>query len=325
MKAVATTETDGKGLALCARYFQAVGAPLLAERFPRWVGRIAAGLVGDGSDCFGFDDLISRDHDWGPGFCLWLTAEDYARVGDELAAALVSLPGEFDGVATRATSAWGQGRTGVFELGGFYRRFIGLNRPPETLREWRFIPEGHLAAATNGEVFHDPLGSFSAFRETLLGFYPEDIRLKMMATRCMTMAQAGQYNYERCLRRGEVVAAQRAEAQFIDAAISMVFLLNRRYKPYFKWMHRAVKALPLLGTTVFRLTRDLVTCHERHFGVGLARQKQVLMERVCSAVAGVLRDQGLSDAGSDHLLEHGPRLQARIQDPGIRALDIWAP
>lgn len=60
-----------QGLEIFARYFHTVGLPMLAERFPGHVKRIAAGLVGDGSDCFGFDDKISRDHDWGPGFCLW--------------------------------------------------------------------------------------------------------------------------------------------------------------------------------------------------------------------------------------------------------------
>ena len=105
------------------------------------------------------------------------------------------------------------GRTGVFEIGEFYKRFIGFNHVPESLREWQAIPEENLAAATNGKVFVDPVGAFTAFRDNLKAFYPEDVRLKKIASRCMTMAQSGQYNYARCMRREEYVAARLAEAQ----------------------------------------------------------------------------------------------------------------
>jgi hypothetical protein len=314
-----------QGLELCFRYYGDIGAPMLAERFPEYVGRIAAGLVGDGSECFGFDDAISRDHDWGPGFCLWLTAPDYAAIGGALQSAMDALPKAFFGIDGRNTSGFGEGRTGVFEIGRFYRRFLGLDRLPETLDEWRRLPESYLAAATNGRVFCDPLGAFSAFRKGLLAFYPEDIRLQMIASRCMTMAQAGQYNYSRCLQRGEYVAGQRAEAQFIDATISIVFLFNRRYKPYYKWMHRAMRELPILGEEMHRLTEDLVTCPDRHRGSACYRQKVRLIEQICARVIAVLRDQGLSAGTSDFLLDHGPRVRARIQDPGIRALDLWTP
>lgn len=57
-----------KHLEICRRYFDTLGRPMIERNFPRLVGRYAAGMVGEGSGCFGFDDEISRDHDFGPGF-----------------------------------------------------------------------------------------------------------------------------------------------------------------------------------------------------------------------------------------------------------------
>lgn len=48
---------------------------------------------------------------------------------------------------------------------------------------WVYVPESRLATVTNGEVFVDKLGQFSAIREKLLAFYPNDVRLKKMAAR----------------------------------------------------------------------------------------------------------------------------------------------
>ena len=235
------------GLQLSEQYFHELGLPMLAARFPEYRNRIAAGLVGEGSECFGFDDQLSRDHDWGPAFCLWLRHDDMALFGASLKKEYERLPKVFHGCAVRGESDWGGGRVGVFEIGMFYRRFIGLERIPATPREWRAIPEENLAVATNGKVFMDGAGAFSAIRSALLDYYPEDIRLKKIAARCMSMAQAGQYNFPRCCRRNEAVAAEYAKAQFAADAISMIFLLNKRYKPFYKWMHRALKDLPVLG------------------------------------------------------------------------------
>lgn len=44
---------------------------------------------------------------------------------------------------------------------------------------------------------------FTRWRKTLLDFYPEDVRLKKIASRCMTIGQAGQYNLARCVKRGD--------------------------------------------------------------------------------------------------------------------------
>lgn len=304
-----------KGLALCEAYYHEVCAPMLRQRFPALVDRIAAGLVGDGSECFGYDDELSQDHDFGPGVMLWLTGADFYEFGRELQAELDRLPQEFAGFQGRKPSAWGAGRTGVHPIGGFYARFIRLDRPPETLDEWRRIPETALAAATNGRVFADPLGEFTRFREALLAYYPEDVRLKKMAARCMRMAQAGQYNYPRCVQRNEPVAAWLAAAEFIEAASSLIFLLNRRYMPFYKWTHRALGELPLLGQAAQAVLAELVSpdCRDR------AGQ----IEWLCGLIVAELQWQGLSGARSDFLLDHGPALQNRIRDARLRGMSPW--
>ena len=116
-----------QGLELAKRYYEEVGRPMLERDFPELLPRLAAGLVGEGSECLGFDDAISQDHDFGAGFCLWFSAEDYNQYGNALQDAYDRLPGEFAGVPARLTSARGGGRVGVFEIEAFYSRFIGMD------------------------------------------------------------------------------------------------------------------------------------------------------------------------------------------------------
>ena len=96
-----------KGLELSRRYYEEFGAAMIEEQFPDYKDRIAVGLVGHGSECFGFDDEISLDHDYGPGFCMWLTDEDEAEIGFRLFRAYSKLPREFCGVSLRERSAAG--------------------------------------------------------------------------------------------------------------------------------------------------------------------------------------------------------------------------
>ena len=71
-----------KGLELSERYYNAYGRQMLETQFPQIIDQTAAGLVGQGSECFGFDDEISMDHDYGPSFCIWLPREVYDKNRD---------------------------------------------------------------------------------------------------------------------------------------------------------------------------------------------------------------------------------------------------
>ncbi len=304
-----------KGLEICEKYFEEFGAPMVEQKFPEYKQRIAAGLVGDGSECFGFDDELSRDHDWGPSFCLWLNKEDYKIIGKSLQAEVEKLPKSFMGFE-RKVSDWGGGRTGLFEIGNFYKSFIGFDHVPNSINEWLAIPEDYLAIATNGKVFADPLDEFTQFRNELKEYYPEDVRLKRIAARCMTIAQYGQYNFIRCIKREEYVAALYAESKFCEDTISLVFLLNKEYKPFFKWMHRAVKRLPIMGYFVHRILREIVTTNDYE-------KKSRLMETICGRIVKELQKQRLSDSSSSFLLDHGPVIQKRIQNAELRNRNVW--
>lgn len=80
------------GMELCQAFYEEYGVPMIREKFPQYEHVIAIGLVGEGSECFGFDDEVSRDHDFGPGFCMWLTDQVYDEIGEQLQAAYDELP-----------------------------------------------------------------------------------------------------------------------------------------------------------------------------------------------------------------------------------------
>jgi hypothetical protein len=295
-----------KGLDLAEAYYHECGAPMLESKFGSFIHRMAVGFVGPGSECFGFDDEISQDHDWGPGFCIWLTLEDASKIGKIIQAEYEGLPKSYMGFGPRVVSPGEESRTGVCAITDFYRRYTGLDHVPVNVKEWIAIPEQSLALCTNGKVFFDPLGQFSEWRDALLRFYPEDVRLKKMASRCMTIAQAGQYNFERSLKRNERFALLYAETRFCTDVFSLIFLLNKRYAPFYKWMHRAVRDLPILGKKVHDMISHLISRADD--------EKKSLIEDICALIIEELRHQGLSDSNSDFLLDHAHRVHGKIKD-----------
>lgn len=307
-----------KGLALSELYFETYGRPLLEGKYARYRNRIAAGLVGHGSECLGFDDEFSRDHDFGPGFCLWLTAEDYDVIGVELQRDYNNMPKEFLGFAGRKSTPQGTGRVGVFETGAFYRSLTGYEAPPGKLVQWLHLPEEVLASAVNGKVFMDSDGIFSRIRE---GFshYPNDVRLKKLAGRLGTMAQAGQYNFGRAGRRGDMGAMYFSMAEFCKAAVSAVYLLNDRYAPFYKWQ--------LAGLDQLTLLKDVRPMLEHLMGVPVpgiagaaAEELEQRIEEICVLIMEELNRQGLSSSWEPFLEVQKQEVELRISDKQIRNL-----
>lgn len=300
-----------RGLELCRRYYEETAAPLIEERFGGACARFAAGLAGEGSECLGFDDEISRDHDFGPGFCLWLTDDDFEEYGAELKKLYEQLPKDYMGI-TRSTQPQGAYRVGVMRISDFYRRFTGCPSAPPDEASWFRIPPHLLAAATSGEVFRDGFGEFSRIRAELLPCYPRDVRLKKLAARVFVMAQAGQYNYPRCMKRGDMAAAAFALSRFAEAALEAFHLINERYSPYYKWLMRSALTLPVLHDAA-QATGDLYTEH------GSKCEK---IEFICARTADELRSRGLSGSRESFLVSHAEEIMLRIKSEYLKKFGV---
>lgn len=226
------------------RFYDKYVAGMIHDRFSEYEDRIAVGIAGEGSDCFGYDDEISRDHDFGTGVCLWLTDDDMERFGHSLAAAYDEL---VDSAERSYYTQRLRERRGVMTIHDFYSDILQVDCDIEncrlTERDWYYLDHSCLKTATNGEIFRDDPGIFTAFRKLLLGYYPERIWRMRIAEQLHTFAAALQVNYARCMSREDIVAAELCRSQGISAAMELFFLLHREYPPYYKWTYHAMKEL----------------------------------------------------------------------------------
>lgn len=357
------------GLKLARAFWTQMGKPMIAAKYPQYAGRIAAGLVGHGSECYGFDDTYSQDHDFGPRFCLWLTDEDYAAIGEQLEADYEALPRKFsvdaqgrvtfeaharsDASGTFPSAGAGspvtpraQGanrRDGVFRIGDFFESITGYRTAPAQTapHEWLMLQESTLAAATNGEVFADPTGLFSKTRQGFKNM-PDDVRLALISRRLGMIAQAGQYNLPRSLKRGDGAAAWLSIHEFVQATASLVFLVNVPmvvgYMPYYKWQFAALRKLsgsmfallPNVGEqleTVMRLSS--AACYggagfgEGGKGAAPAIEKiNDIVEQIAVDIVKELKREHLTTSGETFLEWQRPYVEDHIasDDPVLKSL-----
>lgn len=279
------------GLELSKCYYETYGKAMLKEQFPEYADRVAAGLVGHGSECLGFDDMWSKDHDFGPGFCLWLTEKDYEKVGQKMQEAYEALPKAFMGYPARNTSKRGGGRVGVLSIPEFYEEFTGNGA-------WSEMEDEKLAMAVNGEMFDDPLGEFSAIREQLQNEMPFAVWKRRLANAVALTAQAGQYNYGRCKKRNDIVAANLALDEFVREGMRTAYLLNRRYMPYYKWAWRGLENLERLSELKPLFEQVLSSEGER----------ESVVEEICARLLEELKRQNLTYGEETFLELHVERI-----------------
>ncbi len=267
---------------------------------PDLVPHICLALVGTGSECLGFDDSISEDHDFTKRCQLFLPTDTYSAHKDRLQTYFKN---------------YTYGTVQIESISDFYRRYTLYPEGPQCDKEFRRIPQDLLCTATNGEVFLDNFGSFTHIRQRLLAYYPEDIRLRKIAYELNQLAQSGQYNLPRMLQRGDTIAASLALHQFVHHYMLLVHLLNKSYAPFYKWLYRHSCSLPILGNTVKHGIKELLKSP--------IRDTKPHIDRLCNAIIQELQRNGLSTSPIDFLTYQAKEVVQRIQDPLLRGEDSW--
>lgn len=302
---------------LCRDFYLSEAAPMIMRNFPTYEHRIAAGIAGEGSDCFGYDDDISQDHDFGIGVCLWLTDEDYDRIGKELDEAYQELIARTmgDNGSPRLNA-----RRGVLRISDYYHGLLrvrfDIDKPSMTDGQWFSADENGIAAAVNGAVFRDDLGKFSEIRKMLLAFYPDKIMKMKLVNALHGFAGAWQANYPRCMARKDYVAAHHCVSTGIEAAMKIIFLLEHRYMPYYKWSYRALsdmskesgrtdlkEAAELIGRAAMIQVQGDAWKNYRYDPVNINTEDELVNtgEEIAAVIAGMLREHGLSRSNETFL------------------------
>ncbi len=296
------------------RFYEIQVAPMIRSKFKEYESRIAVGIAGEGSDCFGYDDFISRDHDFGTGVCLWLTEDDFHKYGRLLSIAYNELVDSTPGA--NLTDRLRE-RRGVMTISSFYSNVLCTSLDAEncsiSLNQWRSIDHSCLATAVNGAVFRDYLGLFSAYRKLLLDYYPEVIWKERIADELHIFSSTLQVNYSRCMSRKDIVAAQICRTTGLQAAMELYFLLKKAYPPYYKWTYRALAELDTSGR-FSRLIKELAEypCDESAWryikylpnSLNMSDKVVVVTEQIAEYIVKMLSDAGLVEDDDPYLEKH---------------------
>ena len=330
-----------KGLEISKNFYKEFGEEMIHDKFPELEQKIAVGLIGAGSECFSFDDEVSIDHDFDPGFLMFVPDDIDDNTIFRLQREYAKLPMEYEGYTREVMAPVGGNRRGVKKISDFLLEKTGTKDGNLDYYDFLRIPEESLAELTNGEIWRDDSKVITNIRVKLY-VMPKDIILKKLAGELLIMAQAGQYNFKRCVSHSEYGAARLAIYEFVNAAIHAIYLLNESYMPYYKWKFKGMRNFywPKKLKVQSELNNIEGIVDDEYYEIPFEKKLVSLLsisdEKIFSdkiindidLIAKVFIERlavdGLSDKKSAYLEPHAYEVNNKIKDINLRNMHILA-
>ena len=219
------------GQELSRRFYQEAVRPILDKAFPDLPH--SAALLGRGSEVLGFDDEMSRDHNWEPRVLLFLREDDHARHADAVGEILrQEVPARFH---DRPTDY------GIHTLRGYFLEHLDFDIDGDIeVRDWLTFSEQRLGMVTAGAVYHDEVG-LQAVRDRF-AYYPRDVWLYLLVAgwwrihpEANLVGRAGSV--------GDELGSALIGSRVVLDLMRLCFLMERQYAPYSKWFGTAFSRL----------------------------------------------------------------------------------
>jgi hypothetical protein len=187
------------------------------------------------------DDGISRDHNWGPQFHLWLSDDDFVALGTQVADVLnAAAPHPWRGYRL---AGGGDRAVWVHNAGTYLNTTFGGLVPDAGDVPWSaLIPfESTLYFIRHAAIWHDPCGLFAAL-QVRVHFYPERWHVLRLKEECFRVWHYGEYNFvQRMAPRQDPVAIAICLGEFVAGVMRLSLLLEGDYTPYWKWLAHAFR------------------------------------------------------------------------------------
>lgn len=289
--------------------------PRLQEE-PLLRDRVALAQIGHGSQCLGYDDDLSQDHDWGILVqCFLEDATDDSRY--VLQQCLASMPDLWEGTPVVWDQRTPPERSGIIELRVWLHDLAGYRLIPNQISTEDFLrlSDARLTWLTNGTVFHDPIGTISRLRQTLR-VCPPQIQLRRLATACLMTVIHGPYQIPRLLKRTDGLSARLSAGLFVRSAMITAHRILGKPAPIIKWLARSFKALP---------DNSGISSDELEAILSATSLADAIprVNAVCNRLAMAIRCR-YPPCRSPTLFELAFEIESMVSDPVVKVFPFWA-
>jgi hypothetical protein len=301
-----------KGLEIAKEFYSSWGKEYLEKSFPELVERVAVGRI-SGSDVIGADDEISKDHNWGPQFTIFLSDKDHAKHGEKLSEVMnAEAPNPWKGY--RLDGA-GDKSVNVESIPNWIKSWVGLSEPPGRNEDWEIIVKGRNGGDINegcestlyflrhGSIWYDGSGEMSSWREAL-HYYPREVWRIRLAKELFRVWQHGEYNFvQRVAKRNDLLTKSICIGEFINGVMRTFLLLNHDYTPYWKWLAHEFRKLEE-AQVVTPMLEELVSANS------MEKQAEIVIKLSGDIYQRIKNDGIITGEKNNHLL---PLLSAHLE------------